>query len=218
LRPPIRPCSRWSLPRFTPPADPKAGRRHRHCGTGPRLTTDGRYPPPCAGELGLSSRPALDRSGAAARPSDRLADRPILRRRAGRASGRRLMGATGRDAIDGGTGQGVRDGVLCPRRVACTGLTGEIGLEHGPHAVHRGHSGNVTSVVASRVTGLTGGPSAGPPVRSAGVPPTRGLQRGRDRWPRSPVHQPPSSGRAARARRSTARNRSASGAPATRAG
>src|SRR5829696_2074297 len=31
-------------------------RRHRHCGTGPRLTTDGRYPPPCAGELGRSSR------------------------------------------------------------------------------------------------------------------------------------------------------------------
>jgi hypothetical protein len=56
LRPPIRPCSGWSLPRFTPPADPKAGRRHRHCGTGPRLTTDGRYPPPCAEELGLSSR------------------------------------------------------------------------------------------------------------------------------------------------------------------
>ena len=34
----------------------EAGRRHRHCGTGPRLAADGRYPPPCAGELGLSSR------------------------------------------------------------------------------------------------------------------------------------------------------------------
>ena len=52
LRPPIWPCSGWSLPRFTPV--PKG--RHRHCGTGPRLTADGRYPPPCAGELGLSSR------------------------------------------------------------------------------------------------------------------------------------------------------------------
>jgi len=29
-----------------PPA--RAGDRHRHCGTGPRLATDGRYPPPCA--------------------------------------------------------------------------------------------------------------------------------------------------------------------------
>ena len=56
LRPPIWPCSGWSLPRFTPFADPKAGDRHRHCGTGPRLTADGRYPPPCAAELGLSSR------------------------------------------------------------------------------------------------------------------------------------------------------------------
>ena len=52
LRPPIWPCSGWSLPRFTPA--PRG--RHRHCGTGPRLTADGRYPPPCAGELGLSSR------------------------------------------------------------------------------------------------------------------------------------------------------------------
>jgi len=49
-------------------------RRHRHCGTGPRLATDGRYPPPCAEELGRSSR----RGGSprpGARPSDRLADR-----------------------------------------------------------------------------------------------------------------------------------------------
>jgi hypothetical protein len=56
LRPPIWPCSGWSLPRFTPSTDQKAGRRHRHCGTGPRLTADGCYPPPCAAELGLSSR------------------------------------------------------------------------------------------------------------------------------------------------------------------
>jgi hypothetical protein len=52
LRPPTWPCSGWSLPRFTP----SANRRHRHCGTGPRLAAGGRYPPPCAVELGLSSR------------------------------------------------------------------------------------------------------------------------------------------------------------------
>ncbi len=57
LRPPIWPCSGWSLPRFTPA--PKG--RHRHCGTSPRLAADGRYPPPCAGELGLSSRPPVAR-------------------------------------------------------------------------------------------------------------------------------------------------------------
>ncbi len=65
LRPPIWPCSGWSLPRFTP----APGGRHRHCGTGPRLAADGRYPPPCAGELGLSSRrpvarPTRDRPAA----------------------------------------------------------------------------------------------------------------------------------------------------------
>ena len=42
--------------RFTPVPDPGVERRHRHCGTGPRLTTDGCCPPPCAVELGLSSR------------------------------------------------------------------------------------------------------------------------------------------------------------------
>ena len=46
---------------------PESRARHRHCGTGPRLATDGRYPPPCAEELGLSSRrdrvaPAVPRS------------------------------------------------------------------------------------------------------------------------------------------------------------
>ena len=56
LRPPIWPCSGWSLPvSLRQPA--RAGRRHRHCGTGPRLAAGGRYPPPCAEELGLSSRP-----------------------------------------------------------------------------------------------------------------------------------------------------------------
>jgi hypothetical protein len=78
LRPPIWPCSGWSLPRFTPFADPRAGERHRHCGTGPRLTADGRYPPPCAAELGLSSRRRRV-TPRDARPSDRLADPRILR-------------------------------------------------------------------------------------------------------------------------------------------
>jgi hypothetical protein len=55
LRPPIWPCSGWSLPVSLRPTA-RAVDRHRHCGTGPRLTADGRYPPPCAGELGLSSR------------------------------------------------------------------------------------------------------------------------------------------------------------------
>ena len=64
LRPPIWPCSGQSLPRFTP--SPKG--RHRHCGTGPRLAADGRYPLPCAVELGLSSRPPVAR-----RPRDRPA-------------------------------------------------------------------------------------------------------------------------------------------------
>ena len=46
-------------------------RRHRHCGTGPRLTAGGRYPPPCAAELGLSSRLPTGRpktAGATIRP------------------------------------------------------------------------------------------------------------------------------------------------------
>jgi hypothetical protein len=90
LRPPIWPCSGWSLPRFTPLAD-RGRRRHRHCGTGPRLTTDGRYPPPCAAELGLSSRRTPGRPGGEVRPSDRLADASILPRpgdRPGRRAGR----------------------------------------------------------------------------------------------------------------------------------
>ena len=132
LRPPIWPCSRWSLPRFTPPADPKAGRRHRHCGTGPRLTTDGRYPPPCAEELGLSSRRPADRPDGPARPSDRLADRtgfyaripPAgLQLRCGRVSGppgRRTteVGPAGRATpVDRLVGQRVRDRVLGTRHV-----------------------------------------------------------------------------------------------------
>ena len=50
------------------PAGRQVGPRSRLCGTGPRLTADGRYPLPCAAELGLSSgrtvsgRPATIRS------------------------------------------------------------------------------------------------------------------------------------------------------------
>ena len=55
VRPPIWPCSGWSLPVSLRTAA-RAAARHRHCGTGPRLTAGGRYPPPCAAELGLSSR------------------------------------------------------------------------------------------------------------------------------------------------------------------
>src|SRR5829696_6284313 len=36
--------------------------RHRHCGAGPRLAADGRYPLPRAVELGLSSRRPVARS------------------------------------------------------------------------------------------------------------------------------------------------------------
>ena len=57
LRPPIWPCSGWSLP-VSLRSSACAAVRHRHCGTGPRLTAGGRYPPPCAAELGLSSRRA----------------------------------------------------------------------------------------------------------------------------------------------------------------
>src|SRR5918992_1286797 len=44
---PARAC-RVSLP----PGEPGG---HRHCGAGPRLTADGRYPLACSEELGLSS-------------------------------------------------------------------------------------------------------------------------------------------------------------------
>jgi len=58
------------------PAGRQVGLRSRLCGTGPRLTADGRYPLPCAAELGLSSgrtvsgRPATIRS--ARWPSDSI--------------------------------------------------------------------------------------------------------------------------------------------------
>ena len=62
---PSRVC-RVSLPVRVAPA------RARLCGTGPRLAADGRYPLPCAEELGLSSRPQPE--GAVSRSSSRLAE------------------------------------------------------------------------------------------------------------------------------------------------
>ena len=68
--------------RVSPTALGSPRARLRLCGTGPRLTADGRYPLPCAEELGLSSR-------SRPRPSarDRPADSPggILVQPAGRA-------------------------------------------------------------------------------------------------------------------------------------
>ena len=102
--------------------------RHRHCGTGPRLTAGGRYPPPCAAELGLSSR----RAGSpppVARPSDRLADRPILHPRSASASRRAPVASTPERAphdrrraarlraIDRLVGQRVGSVILGPRDV-----------------------------------------------------------------------------------------------------
>src|ERR1035437_6545388 len=43
--------------RVSPPGPSRARVGLRLCGTGPRLAADGRYPLPCAEELGLSSRP-----------------------------------------------------------------------------------------------------------------------------------------------------------------
>jgi hypothetical protein len=105
LRPPIWPCSGWSLPRFTPPSDPRAGRRHRHCGTGPRLTTDGRYPPPCAEELGLSSpcrqaAPPAPRDHPTASLTARFYSALIRSRPWRRAAVRSFQEAPGRRAID----------------------------------------------------------------------------------------------------------------------
>ena len=105
LRPPIWPCSGWSLPvSLRSPAC--AADRHRHCGTGPRLTADGRYPPPCAAELGLSSRHATGRPAGDARPSDRLADRSDTTRRPGEAPGRAQTG--GRRTTDAGPPRATR--------------------------------------------------------------------------------------------------------------
>jgi hypothetical protein len=75
LRSPIRSCSGQSLPRFTPAAAFRP-RGHRHCGAGPRLTADGRYPLACSLELGLSSDAAF--RPMRPRPSGRLQGRLIL--------------------------------------------------------------------------------------------------------------------------------------------
>ena len=48
----------------------RRSRRHRHCGAGPRLTADGRYPLTCSMELGLSSDAAF--RPMRPRPSGRL--------------------------------------------------------------------------------------------------------------------------------------------------
>jgi len=64
---PTWPCSRWGLPShgshlprwwsLTPPFHPYLDRSRRSalCGTVPRVTPGGRYPPPCPVESGLSS-------------------------------------------------------------------------------------------------------------------------------------------------------------------
>ena len=52
-------------------------RGHRHCGAGPRLTADGRYPRTCSMELGLSSNAAF--RPLRPRPSGRLQGRHCIR-------------------------------------------------------------------------------------------------------------------------------------------
>ncbi len=73
--------------------------RHRHCGTGPRLTADGRYPLPCA--CGARTFLTLERVAPPnARPSDRLADRLSLPRLRSRLAPHRRAAppVTGSDA------------------------------------------------------------------------------------------------------------------------
>ena len=105
-----------------------AAARHRHCGTGPRLTADGRYPLPCAAELGLSSRPSRGCPRRGSRPSDRLADRPILpspdgpvhrlsNGRSGSAPSDHERWTTGGDAVDRLVGERIGERVLGPRNV-----------------------------------------------------------------------------------------------------
>ena len=94
----------------------RSRRRHRHCGTGPRLATGGRYPPPCAAELGLSSRPSRGRPRRGARPSDGLADGAIL---AGKATptelDRRVMPAPpAGQVLAGRPGQPIRSRAVRP--------------------------------------------------------------------------------------------------------
>ena len=75
-------------------------RRTRLCGIGPRLTADGRYPLPCAEELGLSRAEPANRPDA--RPSDRLADRRFTPPTTSPRRARRRRAASGRPPDDGG--------------------------------------------------------------------------------------------------------------------
>ena len=109
-------------------------RRHRHCGTGPRLTADGRYPLPCAAELGLSSRRAgcpaeratirPPRWPADSRPPATAAGRPP-RRRATATPGRppatrsmRLVGEARRPPSSGPAARASRSSAGSPPSVA----------------------------------------------------------------------------------------------------
>src|SRR4029450_3593216 len=106
---PVWPCSRWGLPSrpsrlgrwwaLTPPFRPcrhtEVRRRSVFCGTVPRVSPGGRYPPPCPVEPGLSSadvsgetpdatvRPARPPYGPGGRPhvAHRLDDLETTRRR-----------------------------------------------------------------------------------------------------------------------------------------
>src|SRR4029077_14746001 len=91
----------------------RAADRHRHCGTGPRLTAGGRYPPPCAAELGLSSRPRrVTPSTTRDHPTASLTG-PILRAR----PDHHLRRAPALGAIDGLIGELIGDGVAGPGHV-----------------------------------------------------------------------------------------------------
>jgi hypothetical protein len=100
--PAARPCSRWGLPSraghparwwsLTPPFHPYPHSAEAEplavclCGTVPRVTSGGRYPPPCPTESGPSS---MRRTGRAPRPPGRLtrpvrlAEPPVSRPRSG---------------------------------------------------------------------------------------------------------------------------------------
>ena len=108
---PVWSCSRWGLPSrdsrpprwwsLTPPFHPYPSEDGRSalCGTFPRVTPGGRYPPPCSTEPGRSS--VHQRCNAAARPTHPPGNRTVVRgcarhgvrRRSRRASGARV-GAT----------------------------------------------------------------------------------------------------------------------------
>ena len=125
--------------------------RHRHCGTGPRLTADGRYPPPCAAELGLSSRrrrvtPPSTRDHPTASLTAIYRGLPApgrpspwpTRSASGRAPHDRGR-AAGLGAVDGLVGQRVGHGVLGARDVR-RGPALEAGQGPRGTAVHSGIS------------------------------------------------------------------------------